>query len=156
MMHKNNSRGFTLLIAVLMGSILLAIGYAIYNILAKEIILSSSGRESQFAFYASDSGVECALYWDSKQNAFSTSSAQTTLSCGGSSVPLVRTYDAGTGIYTTTFSFPIGTGGIEAPCASVTVKRLYTPTRTTIESSGYNTCDTENPQRLERAIRVSY
>ncbi len=144
MYNKKHNRGFTLLIAVLMGSVLLAIGYAIYNILSKEVILSSSGRDSQFAFYAADSGIECALYWDNKQDAFSTSSAQANLSCGGSAVPITRTFDAGTGIYSNTFSFPLGTGGIGAPCANVVVKRLYSPTRTTVESSGYNTCDTTN------------
>ncbi|MBI2618266.1 hypothetical protein HYW58_02325, partial [Candidatus Kaiserbacteria bacterium] len=71
--NKNKDGGFTLLIAVLVAGVLLAIGLAIFNIAIKELLLSSSGRDSQFAFYAADSGTECALFWEQKQNGFSTS-----------------------------------------------------------------------------------
>ncbi|HXK40184.1 MAG TPA: LamG domain-containing protein [Candidatus Paceibacterota bacterium] len=57
-------RGFTLFYAVLTASLLLAIGIAIFNITYKELILSSGARESSNAFYAADTGLECALYWD--------------------------------------------------------------------------------------------
>jgi hypothetical protein len=61
---RNLNRGFALLFAVLITSIMLAVGLAIFNITVKEIILSGEARESSAAFYAADSGVECALYWD--------------------------------------------------------------------------------------------
>lgn len=66
MMHfiKNNQKGFTVLYAVLVSSLVLAIGVSIFNIAFKQLVLSSQVRESQFAFYAADSGLECALYWD--------------------------------------------------------------------------------------------
>ncbi|MEK7579408.1 MAG: LamG-like jellyroll fold domain-containing protein, partial [Patescibacteria group bacterium] len=57
-------RGFTLFYAVLVASLLLAIGIAIFNITFKELVLSSGSRESTNAFYAADSGIECAFYWD--------------------------------------------------------------------------------------------
>ena len=59
-----NKKGFTLLFAVLVSVLVLAIGTSMINIALKQIILSGSGRESQFAFYAANTGVECALYWD--------------------------------------------------------------------------------------------
>lgn len=63
-------RGFTLFYAVLVSSLLLAIGLAILNITFKEFVLSSGARDSETAFYAADTALECALYWDTTQHAF--------------------------------------------------------------------------------------
>lgn len=144
-----------MLIAVLVSSVLLALGFAIYNIVSKELIFSSAGRESQFAFYAADSGAECALYWDYKHDAFATSSPLTEVQCGDKTVPLTRDYDVGNDIYTTTLSFSMGDSA-SSPCADVSVVRRHDPQRTTIESLGYNTCITSNLRRIERAIRAQY
>ena len=59
-----NNRGFTLLFAVLVSTLVLSVGASIISIALKQIILSGSARDSQFAFYASNTGVECGLYWD--------------------------------------------------------------------------------------------
>lgn len=148
-------RGFTLLVAVLVGGILLALGFAIFNIVSKELVLSSSGRESQFALYAADSGIECALYWDYQGDAFSTSSPQQP-ECSGAPVDDYEvSYDIATDSYTTTFSFSLGES-LTDPCTSVSVVRGQSPKTTTLVASGYNTCVTTNPRRIERAIRVQY
>ena len=156
MKHK---RGFVLLLAVLVSGILLALGLALYNIASKELLLSSAGRDSQFAFYAADSGIECALYWDAKEQAFSTTSSLESVTCGAGTVPsgggvapVTRTYDQGTQTYSTTFSFSLGSN-IADPCTDVTVSRRYNPTRTSIRADGYNTCVTSDPKRSERATR---
>ena len=49
-----SKRGFTLLFATLMASLLLAIATGIFNIVFKELLLTSSIKESQFAFYSAD------------------------------------------------------------------------------------------------------
>lgn len=67
-------RGFTLLLAALIASIVLSIGASIFTIASKQIILSATGRDSQFAFYAADSAAECALYWDIRYQYFATTS----------------------------------------------------------------------------------
>ncbi len=67
-------RGFTLLLAALVASVVLALGASIFQIAQKQLVLSSLGRDSQFAFYAADTAVECALYWDFRFDYF----AQTT------------------------------------------------------------------------------
>ncbi|MES2134903.1 MAG: pilus assembly PilX N-terminal domain-containing protein [Patescibacteria group bacterium] len=155
--YLKSQRGFTLLLAVLIGSILIAIGSAIFNIVSKQIILSSSGRESQFAFFAADTGIECALYWDVKQSAFATTSPLTQVACGGGLADVTRT-PGGTALrptYTSVFSFPLD-GGVTNPCVIVTVVKTFYPTETVVASQGYNTCVTTNPLRLERAIRVQY
>jgi len=63
-LRNSKKRGFTLLFAVLVSVLVLAIGASMVSIALKQIILSGSGRESQFAFYAANTGIECALYWD--------------------------------------------------------------------------------------------
>ena len=146
---RRTRRGFTLLLSVLVAGVLLAIGLAIFNIVIKELLLSSSGRDSQFAFYAADSGAECALYWDQKQSGFSTSTAGD-ITCNQVTIPSVggEGYDA-----PMTFQFEI-----DGFCSIVSVTRSETHPRTKIESKGYNTtCDNNlNPRRIERAIRVTY
>ncbi len=57
-------KGFSILFASLVASLVLAIGLAILRITIKQITLASAGRESQHAFYAADTGTECALYLD--------------------------------------------------------------------------------------------
>jgi hypothetical protein len=151
-MNTRTTKGFTLLMAVLVASILLALGYALYNIAIKEVALSSAGRESQFAFFAADTGIECALYWDSRQDAFSTSSVASEVFCGVASSTLTRVLTGTT--LTTSFSFSLGASTL-SQCADVVVTREQ-PKHTTIESYGYNNCVSENPLRLERAIRVTY
>ena len=148
-------RGFTLLIAVLVSGILLALGFAIFNIASKELTLSSSGRESQFAFYAADSGIECTLYWDFREDAFSTTSPQQPQCAGGSVTNYNVNFDPLSDTYTTTYSFSLGQTTSD-PCTDVTVTRNFSPTRTTVVAAGYNTCVTTNPRRIERAIRVQY
>ena len=62
---QNKKAGFTIFFAMLVGSLSLAVGLAIYDLTVREIDLSSTATQSQYAIYASDSGAECALYWDS-------------------------------------------------------------------------------------------
>ncbi len=70
---KSGERGFTLLLAALVSSIVLALGASIFALAQKEVTLSSIGRDSQFAFYAADAAAECALYWDFRFDYFATS-----------------------------------------------------------------------------------
>jgi hypothetical protein len=70
-------QGFTIFFAVLVSSLALAVGVAIYDLLSRELLLSQTATQSQYAIYAADTGAECALYWDSKYggagSAFATS-----------------------------------------------------------------------------------
>lgn len=166
-LKAKSSRGFTLLLSVLIASLLLAIGLAIFNIILKEVLLSSIGRESQFAVYAADSGTECALYWDVVQRSFATSSASTPpasgVLCNGVDIAAAGNPDGAGGPWSVTNLTPTGAQTRfrfafppEPYCTIVTVTKTANPTRTTVESRGYNTCDTGNPRRVERAFRVRY
>jgi hypothetical protein len=66
-MKKN--KGYTLLFAVLISSLVLGVAVSILNIARKELILTSGARESQYAFYAADTGYECAEWYDQNPNA---------------------------------------------------------------------------------------
>ncbi|MCK5096208.1 MAG: hypothetical protein KAR24_02550 [Candidatus Pacebacteria bacterium] len=57
-------RGVVLLVSVTVASLVLAIGIGILNIITKEIILSTASQNSRIAFFAADSGIECAMHWD--------------------------------------------------------------------------------------------
>jgi hypothetical protein len=88
------NRGFTIFFAMLVGSLALAVGAAIYDLTVREIDLSAAASQSQYAIYAADTGVECALYWDSKYggsgSAFGTSTTGTwgssPINCNGQDI----------------------------------------------------------------------
>ncbi len=148
--HISSQRGFTLLFAALAGSLLFSIGVAIANIAVRELALSSAGRESQFAFYAADSGVECALYWDIQGKRFPSvpGGSPAPIVCNAVSVALA--VSAIPGGARTSFTVPLR----DTSCAQVSVSKTAS---TLIESRGRNDCGTDdNPARVERAIRVRY
>ena len=147
----NDKKGFVLLFSVLVSSLLLSIGLAIFNITIKELVLVGSARESQFAIYAADTGADCALYWDIKQGPISEVTPMA-IQCHGQSMTV-----GGTGLgVPSIFSFNLPP---ESSCVVVAVTKSLNPsgsTRTVIESRGYNTCDVNNPRRIERAIILRY
>ncbi len=67
---SKNKRGFALLIAIIFMSVMLSVGLALSSLGYKQQVLASSAIESQYAFYAADAGLECALYADQQQNLF--------------------------------------------------------------------------------------
>ncbi len=154
---RNPASGFTLFVAIVIMGTLLLITTGITSLAFKESLLASSGKESQYAFYAADSGAECALYWDVKNpSGFSAFSASTTstITCNRDSDSYNQThniYDVGgtnQSIFWVYFS-------PDSRCAEVRVNKLPNGS-TTIESYGYNTCDNSNPRRVQRAVKASY
>ena len=164
----NGQQAFALLFAMLIASIMISIGLAIFNITVKEIALSGAGRESQFAFYAADTGLECGLYWD-KQNVFPTSTESahnaTGVSCGDVAItsavndPSEETLTSGKTVFYLSFE-------PRPYCAEITVIKTAAgqSISTVIEGRGYNAgynsvngrCDLNAPNKLERGIKVSF
>lgn len=150
-MKKN--RGMTLFIAVVIMSILLFISFAVVNIVLKGTLFASLGRDSQYAFYAADAGIECAIYWDTK---FDPSKFDPSTSSNITCANQTSSVGGGGGNLTSTFSFNMNQGDNALPyCAVVTVTKNIDGT-TKIYSRGYNTCDTSNPRRVERGLEVDY
>lgn len=57
-------KGFTLLFGVLITGLLLSTVLTVAGIVVRQIVISGVGRESQIAFYAADSGLECVKSYD--------------------------------------------------------------------------------------------
>ena len=161
-------RGIALYIAITVTGALLLVSFGIVELALKQVAISSAGRDSQEAFYAADSGGECAIYWDVKNpaglgtSAFATSTGQP-ISCNAdianfANVAIVvahSSYDSANKVGTSTFTV---TFLPEPHCAKVNVVKsdVGGVLKTKIESKGYNTCDTASYRRVERAIRISY
>jgi hypothetical protein len=181
-MQKNYKKGIALFIAVVAVSALLLIAVAISDIAYKEQILSYAGRDSKIAFYAADSGAECAMFYDLKgggaeydpifQFPLSESEAMQPFYCNDVLLsPIVVDIPDGA---VTTFYFNVvepGGSGSASACTIVKVKKtLIGPDEiaTEIESRGYNVAceadsDIDYPElvsgglrNLERSFRISY
>jgi len=151
MMHRSSQGGFTLLLATLTSALLLLLGATIFGLIKKEIILSSLGRDSQFAFYAADTAAECGLYWDLRHNIFSTTTPYSGATCDGQSLGTIQFPG-----YGVPASFEYDPNGY---CARVSVIKNVTHPRTVIYARGYSTdCAgiVNNPRSLERAVEIVY
>ncbi len=155
---KTKTRGFTLLLAALVASIVLSLGSAIFSIAQKQVTLSSLGRDSQFAFYAADAAAECALYWDIRHNGFGTTSPATNPVCDGEA--LDATGRAGAVPYTMEFQinlFEDLSDNEPGYCADVEVRK--TAEGTVIHADGYSVhcAAIETSSRsLQRSVELKY
>lgn len=70
MAMNNTQRGFALLVAVIFMSVMLTLGLTLGSLAYKQQVLASGAVESQYAFYAADAALECALHADQQQNLF--------------------------------------------------------------------------------------
>ena len=175
--HIGSKKGFTILYAVLIASLLLSIGVGIYNISIKDLLLSSSASASQIAVFASDSGLECALFWDLRggvgaSSIFATSSASTIYSgvadCGNNDIvsgvgigdaPSVSAWTTDTPARTGNTATTIFTMSLEnSACSQVSISKDSSSgtLHTIVDARGYNTCDTTNPRRVERGLELTY
>ncbi|OGZ41340.1 MAG: hypothetical protein A3C80_03355 [Candidatus Ryanbacteria bacterium RIFCSPHIGHO2_02_FULL_45_43] len=145
--RKGQKAGFTLLYSLIITSIILVINAGIFSIIIKETQFAGLGRESQFAYYAAESGAECAFYWDAKQSSFD---SPHTITCNQDSNNPSNSFAVGnSSISTFTITFLP-----KSYCTEVKVNKSN-PVKTVIESRGYNTCDT-SANRIERGVRIEY
>jgi hypothetical protein len=70
-------KGYTLLFAVLLTTVVLSISISILTIARKEVILSSNAKESFAAVYIADGALDCAVYNDKLRGAFSSGDDET-------------------------------------------------------------------------------
>lgn len=65
MIHKleQQQSGFALLLTLIVVSVVLAIGLTLIDITLKQLVISSTNRDSEIAFHAAYAGAECAQYW---------------------------------------------------------------------------------------------
>ena len=136
------------------------IGLGIFSIATRETVLSGTAREAQYAFYAADAGVECALYAHhlGTGGPLVQGGNGGTFECGGSLVAV-----QGNGIYPgNPFVFSVVVDPDRKTCARVTVFDTTTTSGAyarRVISQGYNICDiatvkplTTNPILVERDL----
>lgn len=150
-------RGFTLLIAILLSTIAVTLGVSLLEVSYKQVILSSTAKQSQYAFYSADSAMECALYYDQQFNAFSYSNpmASGSITCDTRVITNFTNPTSGFGQNAkriTTFTVPCAGSG---ESAEVIVYK-YNSGVTNIYANGYNTCNANDARRIERGLKVSY
>jgi hypothetical protein len=154
MMQDTPVRGFALLIAVILSSVLVSVGLALLDISYKQVLLASTATQSQYAFYNADSALECALYWDQKNNAFDYTSplGASNIICGNIAVNGYTVTTPSAGVKNTTFVIPCAGSG---SAGTVTVQKNSTG-ETSVFANGYNSCDSTNVKRIERALKATY
>lgn len=160
MKKTTTRRGFTLLLAALVASIVLSLGSSIFLIAKKQVTLSSLGRDSQFAFYAADTGAECALYWDIRHSAFG-ATAPANATCDG--IPMTQTVASGdrsVAPYEIHFQMNLFTSaGGSGNCVDVYVSKNTSNPFTVIHADGYSTpcnlIDT-SARALQRSVELQY
>ncbi len=164
MYTNNNKNGFVILVAVLVSTLVISIGAFIASVAIKELQLSASGRESQNAFYAADSALECALYHDLRVEAFgsATSTPPADIYCDGKSD--IQLYVSTGDEFNSDSRFRLHfleADGVTStsPYAIVRVQKSDVGTindKTIIEAKGYNVQDPASTVRVERALQVVY
>lgn len=65
---SRSTRGFALLLSIIISSVVLAIGLVLVNVTLKQLSLSTSARESETAFHMASAGLECARYYRGQES----------------------------------------------------------------------------------------
>ncbi|HBB44020.1 MAG TPA: hypothetical protein DCZ83_01350 [Candidatus Yonathbacteria bacterium] len=135
-------KGAVLLIAILVSSVALAVGFGVYNRTYKELLFASFWKQTQIAFSAADAGLECALYWELHKEVPNPA-------CFGDDI-LPAKWVPGE---EANFNLDIPGGG----CVNIIIAWDSDPLvlATTTSARGYNTCDTTSSRRVERGLGFS-
>lgn len=159
--------GFALLISLIVSSILLVVGIGVAGIGFREMRLASFGNQSEIAFFAAETGLECGLYWDKVQpfsgGSFATS---TFVEYGGGMVGSMPVVVNCAGAAPSGFSYSSVSSNIDEikftinnPYVNMTIQKEFPSgsgkqddmrATTTITATGYNTSDNTNPRRVGR------
>jgi hypothetical protein len=168
MKKQTHEKGFILVYALLIASVILSATGTMYAIHVKELKLSSISREATTAYFAAEEGAECAFYWflhgaqfkagESIEGLVPSSNpavippTTTPAECDGNTLTM-DTWGGEDGFWYA------GTPSSE-PCAWVTVS-LNSSTKpiclgcTEIRSRGFNTCNPSAGQ-VERGYEIFY
>lgn len=168
---KTKQSGAILLIAIMVSSVVLAVGFGIYQRTYKQILIGSFWKQIQIAFAAADAGLECAVYWDKK---YPNPTGSDPASCFGINFVWDVTlpiYSSPT--YTEVLSNPGGSGStgqlsVQGGCVEITVGKINDPDGylldpprplrwTYIETAGYNdACTSASPRRVNRIRWITH
>lgn len=152
----SKQKGYAILFAVVITSIISVIVAGISNLTYKQLILSSLVKDSQQAFYMADTAIECALYGHfMKGDNYDDAAEENTWHCGPDIGDLF------------TLKVPDDTVGISykleqpaydknTPCYEFNVDRDSIPDEVHIRARGYNICNKSLLRTVQREIEVYY
>lgn len=144
MKNKTKERGAVLLIAILVSSVALAVGFGVYNRTYKELLFASYWKQTQIAFSSADAGLECALYYELHPTI-------TPVMCFNTEI-LSATWTPGEATALEGFNLDVPNAG----CVNIKIEWNTILSATTTEARGYNdACDSTNPRRVERGLGFS-
>jgi len=157
------NKGFVLLFAVTLAAIFLSIALGVGQIALKEVNFSTSAIDTNNAFFAADTGAECALLYDYPSVNGNTSvfidGKNPQLYCDNNTTAITAT-ETGTGTLIWTFIVS-GLGSTGQGCSIVTVDKTVTVPHpiTTVTADGYNlggsSC-TKPANAVERELSTTY
>ncbi|MCE9517551.1 hypothetical protein K8Q96_00950 [Candidatus Nomurabacteria bacterium] len=154
--------GYAILFTVVVVSIILTLALGLSSASYKQIVVSSVAKDSQLAFYQSDTATECALYAEARTEMFTSTSVIDSFVCGldkngseytlfisRSATPSSETYDLEPASSWSTSS---------NPCFNMSVSKTVgtDPIITTVRAKGYNICNNASLRAVEREIDISY
>ncbi|MEK7586019.1 MAG: hypothetical protein AAB477_02175 [Patescibacteria group bacterium] len=144
-----NNRGYAILFAVVIVSVISLISVGLSNTTYKQLVLSSLANDSQSSYFQSDMATECALY---AENIVGMVALPSPWNCGinssGSSYSLTKTFDSIK--YTLASS-----SGPTIPCFEFDVQDVTgPPVSAIIKARGYNICNKTSSKAVEREIRI--
>lgn len=157
-MGVKDQRGYAILFTVIIVSAISVITAGLSNTAYKQLILSSLAKDSQAAFYQSDTATDCALYADQVDFENPVFKDGGTWSCGESSLNVTPLVAGG-------YKIEPQNQTSKNPCFRISVNKSVvavddgsgnTETKTEISAKGYNICDKNNTRTVEREIQINY
>lgn len=160
---KKQDKGFIILLAVVLTSVILAITVGISSIAYREIVLSRTATDAQASFSSADSGAECALLNDVKVIPSLFSVLSPTISCQSTDIDVEYSSDAIGDYAGFSFSSPSGCSNVRVyKNLLIDVGDELDVSFTQVDSRGYNVAcavvedEPESLRITERLIQVRY
>ena len=158
--NKKNSfskKGIVLILALIISSIIFTIALGVISISVKELNFSTSARETNDAFFAAETGAECALYSDISGN-FPIETEEPAI--GPTNCIFGDTNNTS---LSNPWKFTLGKiGNSDKACAIVSIEKSFDSNgkllSSKITSKGYNVGDSScsGSNRVERVLELNY
>lgn len=148
-------RGFALLVAIIFMSVMLSLGLALGALGYKQQILASSAVDSQYAFYAADAALECALYSDQQNAIFAYDSNLAadvpTFTCDGANPISASTVTHTGSVWVTTSRLALD----DSTCADITFYKYPDNSSSYVFAQGYSISCTALADAATTKVRFS-
>lgn len=155
-----DQKGYAIMFTVILVSIISLISIGLSNTTYKQMMLASGAKDSQLAFYESDMAMECALYVDNQTTILADN--DTSFRCGIDKDGDPYSIDVSIEIYQDVKIYRLNPSepmfSSTEPCFRININKdsRANTTITTVEASGYNTCNLTGNRTVERTIEAGY